>query len=126
MLEIGQAFESLLHHTGKFLKVPFSLMMGFPRIGVVDAPEHATEDVADFKPESLERIGHHNRGEEPAQCLLGAAIGVVNQVWQRVEHGPPQGSALPGSKPVWCRPSVLWAVQRLRELHPLSFFRSGR
>ncbi len=53
---------------------------------LLDPAEDPAGHLLTVEPQALERAGGDHRGQEAAHRLLGAAVGVVDQVGQRVEH----------------------------------------
>ena len=55
------------------------------RIGFY-AAEHAAHHVFRLQAEFFERLCGDDGGQEAAHCLLRAAVGVINQIRQRIKH----------------------------------------
>ena len=51
-----------------------------------DAAEDAAHHVFGLQAEVAERLGGDGGGQETAHRLFGAAVGVINQIRQRIEH----------------------------------------
>ena len=86
VLEVVEPFEALLDHVVELAQV-------FPAVGVgllgrlrLDAAEDAFLDRRACEAQVLEGAGGDHRGQEAAHGLLGTAVGVVDEIGQRVEH----------------------------------------
>ena len=86
MLKIVKAVEALLGDLVEFGQIMFALgMRGGGGVGF-DAAENVAHHVLRFQAEVLERFGGDGRGQKAAHGLLRAAVGIINQVGQRIKH----------------------------------------
>ena len=89
MLEVVQALKALVHddvELAEVLALRGALGMGLVDERPLDTAEDPAQRVVRGEAEVAERPGGDHRGKKPAHRLLGAAVGVVHEVRQRVEH----------------------------------------
>ena len=76
-----------LRHLVELLEIPLAFGCVLSACCVLDAAEQPVPiDRLGLEAEVVQRLGRDHRRQEAAHRLLGAAVGIVDQVGQRVEH----------------------------------------
>ena len=86
MLEIIKSGEALVGHVVELREIAFTLGMRFVQVIAFDAAKDFVHRLSGVDPPVAKGLGDDRGGEETAHGLLRAAIGIINQVRQSVEH----------------------------------------
>src|SRR5215831_419500 len=87
MLKIVQAVETLLHHFIQLVQILFPFGLSLVSIFENNATKNFLHHHLGLKPQISKRLGGYDRWEKAAHGLLGAAVGIVDQVGKSVQHG---------------------------------------
>src|SRR5258705_10096245 len=87
VLEVVQTIETLARDLIEFLEVTLTFRMRGQGYVGFNSAKHSLHRVLRFHAETPQRLCGDRRGQETAHCLFGAAVRVIDEIRQRVEHG---------------------------------------
>jgi hypothetical protein len=85
-LEVVEPLQSLADHPIQLAQVAPALWVGLIDVGLLDAAEQSVRDRVGIEAELAQRPGRDRRGNKATHRLLGATVGVVDQIGQCIEH----------------------------------------